>query len=69
MEITREIEFNLLTIVYLKTDRDQLPRMLTGVLVKPHTVLYELVLGSETSFHEGYEISATVDMVMKLNSI
>lgn len=46
--------------VYLKTDPDQLPRMCTGYTVRAHSVEYNLVSGTVSSWHYGIEISREI---------
>lgn len=43
--------------VYLKTDPEQNPRIVTGILIRPNVVLYMLALGSNESSHFECEIS------------
>lgn len=51
-------EYNLGDIVYLATDPDQLPRMVTAFGVrKQGSMLYELSLGEMSSSHQDFEIT------------
>lgn len=43
--------------VYLKSDPEQNPRIVTGILIRPNVVLYMLALGSNESSHFECEIS------------
>jgi hypothetical protein len=52
-----EIDFEPGDIVYLKTDRDQYERMVTGYCIRQAGITYELSFGSTTSWHYGFEIS------------
>jgi hypothetical protein len=51
------LEFEEGDIVYLKTDPEQLPRMVTAYKVRGGVVTYELSLGEACSWHQGVEIS------------
>jgi len=54
-------EFELGEIVYLKTDRDQLKRMISGATVRPGGVLYHISCGPSESSHYFVEISKDID--------
>ena len=59
--------FNTFTfgdIVYLKTDPDQLPRMVYGVVVYKEALLYKLACGVNTSEHYDYEMSMEKNVVL-----
>lgn len=58
--------FNIGQIVYLKTDPDQLPRIVTNIKICPGTVLYTLCCGSGDSAHYDIEMSETQDQSIKL---
>ena len=51
-------------VVYLRTDIDQLPRLITGVLMRPNYVQYELSQETVASWHQEIEISTERDVVM-----
>jgi hypothetical protein len=44
-------------IVYLITDPDQHPRMITGILIRPDVVLYMIALAGNETSHFACEIS------------
>jgi len=47
-------------MVYLKTDQEQLERLVIGINIRPHnTAIYLLCLGSIETFH--YDIEITTD--------
>ena len=51
--------------VYLKTDKEQKARLVTGILVKSSNYLnYELSCGSESSWHVDFEISAEANILV-----
>lgn len=58
--IVQPIDFILGSIVYLLTDTDNLPRMVTGVTIRTGgNLLYELSQGTQVSYHIAAEISET----------
>lgn len=60
-------KFKLGQIVYLKTDKDQLPRMVTSIsLVINGTFRWSLACGTEDTYHYTEEISAEKDEMMSL---
>ena len=51
-------EYKLGQIVYLLTDEDQLPRMVTGITIRPGgTNIYHLSMSGEETSHYSIEIS------------
>lgn len=42
MEVTINIKHQIGDIVYLKTDVDQFDRIVTGIKIRPHIILYDL---------------------------
>lgn len=54
-------DFDIGDIVYLVTDIDQHPRMVTGIDIRPGTILYWLAFGDTESTHYAIEISAERD--------
>lgn len=57
-------EFNIVQVVYLKTDKDQLPRIITAIKIVPEGLMYELSQGPNNSWHYGFELSETVDLML-----
>lgn len=54
-------------IVYLKTDPAQLARIVVGITLKPNSSpYYEIGCGPDSSFHFDIEISATIDVKLKM---
>ncbi len=51
-------------IVYLKTDKDQCPRIVTLITLTPTGILYQLSQDSKTSDHYDFEISITKDILL-----
>ena len=53
-----EHEFSTKEIVYLRTDGDQCPRLITAIIIYDDgSVCYQLICGTVTSTHFGYELS------------
>lgn len=50
-------KFLIQEIVFLKTDPEQLPRMVTGIVIRQDTLLYCLGSGANESSHYEFEIS------------
>jgi len=55
MEIPND--FNIKDIVYLKTDIDQKPRLVTALLIDENSIIYRLVCETTISDHYGFELS------------
>jgi len=52
-----EFAFDMGQEVFLKTDREQYPRMITGYKVSPGGITYEVSCGTLTSWHYDFELS------------
>lgn len=53
--------------VFLVTDPDQEPRIVTGILIKPNDlIMYELTYCEEVSYHYGFEIIKNQDLLKKM---
>jgi len=50
-------KFDFGQVVYIKTDQDQRPRIITGILVKPGYMEYQLNCGTDWSWHPDFAIS------------
>lgn len=55
MEINNN--FNIEDVVYLKHDVEQMPRMITAIIIDKYCIMYEVISGTEVSQHYGYELS------------
>jgi len=55
--------FRMGQIVYLKTDNEQLARMITGFTVRPTGIAYLLTVGTTETAHYDIEISDTRDII------
>lgn len=51
------IEHNIGDTVYLITDDDQIPRLVTAIILRPGITLYTLALIDRESTHYPFEIS------------
>lgn len=60
----REIEFKfgLGDLVYLKTDPDQLPRILTKVLITPKDIIYITNINGIETEHYDFELTSKRDI-------
>lgn len=52
-----ENKFNIGQTVYLLTDEDQKPRLITSIIVNKYDLLYQMNNGTLQSTHYDYEIS------------
>jgi hypothetical protein len=50
-------EYEIGESVYLQTDQDQHPRLVTALLIRKYDIMYELSCGAYTSNHMDYEIT------------
>lgn len=55
-------------VVYLKTDVEQMPRIVTGILIRESTTVYYLSCVTSETTHYNCEISKDVDIVLKTNN-
>lgn len=49
-------KFTIKDLIVLKTDPDKLPRMITGIIVRPSGLIYEVSLGDYTTPHFDFEM-------------
>ncbi len=62
---THKLEFSIEQTVYLKTDKEQRPRLVTGITLRPFgSVSYALTEGTFESWHYGFEMSAERDLIL-----
>ena len=50
-------KYNLKQVVYLKTDTEQLPRIVTSIQVNSYDLLYRVACGTEETYHYDFEIT------------
>ena len=59
-------KFSFGDIVYLKTDKEQLPRIVTCILCyKQGELIYKLTCGTTQSDHYDYEISTEINVLLQ----
>lgn len=59
------LEFMIKQTVYLKTDKEQKPRLVTGMQLRPfNSITYGITEGTNETWHYGFEISDERDIVM-----
>ncbi len=51
--------------VYLKTDKDQLPRIVTAIHLRGQNITYALSQGTGETIHHDIEISEEVNIIFK----
>ena len=68
MSIVINNAYEIGDVVYLKTDKEQLPRIVYCIKVYKNDYSYELACGTVTSGHYDFEISKEVDVLIKTNS-
>lgn len=66
MVIENKFEFG--QIVYLKTDINQSPRIVTSFKVTPDGIVYCLQSGTVETWHYSLEISEEKDILVKVNN-
>lgn len=66
MSIVVDNKFDIGDIVYLKTDKEQLPRVVFCILVFKNEVIYKLCQGTLVSEHYDFEISLEKDVLIEL---
>lgn len=58
-------KFDFGQIVYLKTDKEQLPRMVVRFTISKESILYILAQGTGETTHYDIEISEEINVVLK----
>ena len=59
------LEFMIQQTVYIKTDKEQKPRLVTGITLRPfNSVTYGLTEDTTETWHYGFEINDERDIVM-----
>lgn len=61
-------KFKIGDFVYLVTDIDQLPRIVTGYYIRLDSITYGLSFGSGESFHYDFEISSNKDILKTIDT-
>lgn len=60
------VEFELGQAVWLKTDTEQLERIVTQLIICEGGVMYELSCGEDSSAHWGFEITDSEDTLKRV---
>jgi hypothetical protein len=60
-------EFELLEIVYLKTDIQQLPRIITAYRVSPNGIMYLLSQGAHSDYFYAGEMTKEKDVILSFS--
>lgn len=63
--IILESEYDLGQIVYLKTDPDQKKRMVKQICFSHKGIEFNLIHGTETTWHADFELSVESDILIK----
>ena len=58
-------KFDFGQTVYLKTDKEQLPRIVTGMIVRHGIIYYSLSQGTSETSHMDFEISEKINVLLK----
>lgn len=66
MAMLIENAFEIGSTVYLKTDKEQCPRIVFCIKVFRNEFIYELACGTTTSSHYDFELSTEVDVLSKI---
>mgnify|MGYP003422134731 FL=1 len=59
------VEHQIGELVYLKTDREKNPRIITRIFVSSEHVMYECSLGAQDTLHYAIELSPVEEIVQK----
>ena len=63
--MTIENKYNLRSIVYLKTDKDQAARIITGINVRASgNLTYNIAFGATDTWHYECELSDVRDVIL-----
>ena len=62
------IKYNIGQTVYLRTDADQLERLITGINIRPNGISYALTNGTNESYHYDFEITFDRDIIKATSS-
>ncbi|EHQ41563.1 hypothetical protein [Myroides odoratus] len=62
--IVTEIEFEIKQTVYLRTDPDQLPRLVAYIIVGNKEVMYGIKQGEKYDIYHDYEITAEKNIIV-----
>jgi hypothetical protein len=63
-----DCEYQVKETVYLTTDTEQRPRLVTAILVRESHIMYYLSCGTEETSHYYFEISKEVNILLTTNN-
>lgn len=66
--MNREIKYNIGDVVFLVTDTEQKERLVTGIIIRPGSVMYYLACGTNETGHYAEEIADTKDILKAINN-
>ena len=61
-------KYNIEDLVYLKTDTQQLVRIVVSLTVDKNDIMYKLSCGTETTDHYAYEINKEIDVLKSISN-
>lgn len=59
-----EVEYDYGTIVYLRSDSEKEPRIITGYEINSTGFTYRVECGVQTSYHYGFELTDNKDELL-----
>ena len=62
-------KYNFGDTVYLSTDPEQLPRLVTGFDCRPYGLFYQLSSGTSASSHYDFEITSEKNVLKVIDAI
>ena len=62
------LKFDIGQTVYLRTDTNQLERLVTGINIRPNGITYALTNATDESYHYDFEITLDRDIVKAISS-
>lgn len=62
----KNTKYNIGDIVFLKTDSEQLPRIVTGILLRNESYIYYLSNSITETTHYDFEISIEINELVKM---
>lgn len=60
--------YNIGDEVYLKTDTDQIQRLIVGIWITQNSVKYEVACSISTSWHFDFEMSREKDVLLSITN-
>lgn len=60
-------KYNIGQVVYLRTDDEQLPRIIAGIIIRYSGMIYCLACGTTETNHYDFEFSITKNTLIILN--